>query len=76
METIRQSLSRKLGQGRWDPGLPRSRQRHWLRGLLRQIRLHLGSSWPGEPLEAFDWLSGQGLAAASRSAQSESHAPP
>jgi hypothetical protein len=44
VEAIRQSLSRKLGHGRWDPGLPRSRQRHWLKGLLRQVGLHLGSS--------------------------------
>ena len=76
VETIRHSLSLKLGQGRWDPGLPRSRQRHWLKGLLRQIRLHLGISWPGEPLEAFAWLSGRGLAAASRSAQSDKSFPP
>ncbi|CAO0824693.1 hypothetical protein DFAR_830003 [Desulfarculales bacterium] len=29
VETIRQSLFNKLARGRWDPGLPRSRQRHW-----------------------------------------------
>ena len=69
---IRQSLSTKLGRGRWDPGLPRSRQRHWLKGLLRQVGLSLGASWSGDLLWAFDWLSGRGLAAASRSAQSES----
>ncbi|CAO0822017.1 hypothetical protein DFAR_2770038 [Desulfarculales bacterium] len=28
METIRQSLSNKLAQGRWNPGPPRFRQRH------------------------------------------------
>jgi hypothetical protein len=72
---IRQSLSLKFGRGRWDPGLPRSRQRHWLKGLLRQVGLHLGSSWSGDLLWAFDWLSGRGLAAASRSAQSERPSP-
>lgn len=75
VETIRQSLSRRLGQGRWDPGLPRSRQRHWLKGLLRQVGLHLGPGWSGDLLWALDWLSGRGLAAASRSAQSESPSP-
>ncbi|CAO0822245.1 hypothetical protein DFAR_2910019 [Desulfarculales bacterium] len=28
VETTRQSLANKLAQGRWDPGLPRFRQRH------------------------------------------------
>ncbi|CAO0823576.1 hypothetical protein DFAR_3790007 [Desulfarculales bacterium] len=28
VETIRQSLSSQLARGRWDPGLPRSHQRH------------------------------------------------
>lgn len=75
VEAIRHSLSRKLGHGRWDPGLPRSRQRHWLKGLLRQVGMHLGSSWSGDLLWAFDWLSGRGLAATSRSAQTESLFP-
>ncbi|CAO0822232.1 hypothetical protein DFAR_2910006 [Desulfarculales bacterium] len=44
METIRQSLSNKLVRGKWNSGLPRSRQRHWLKGLLRQVSLYLGSS--------------------------------
>ncbi|CAO0824074.1 hypothetical protein DFAR_4040033 [Desulfarculales bacterium] len=76
METIRQSLSNELARGRWDPGLPRFRQRYWLKGLLRQMSLYLGSSWSGDLLGAFDWLSGRGLAATSRSAQSESLFPP
>ncbi|CAO0821590.1 hypothetical protein DFAR_2480040 [Desulfarculales bacterium] len=45
METIRQSLLNKLSRGRWGPGLPRSRQRHWLKDLLRQMSLYLGPSW-------------------------------
>ncbi|CAO0821454.1 hypothetical protein DFAR_2350005 [Desulfarculales bacterium] len=76
VETIRQSLSNKLAQGKWDPVLPRFRQRHWLKGLLRQVSLYLGSSWSGDLLKAFDWHSGRGLAEASRSAQSESPFPP
>ncbi|CAO0822527.1 hypothetical protein DFAR_3150007 [Desulfarculales bacterium] len=43
-ETIRQSLSNKLARGRWDPVLPRFPQRHWLKGLLRQVSLYLGAS--------------------------------
>ncbi|CAO0823723.1 hypothetical protein DFAR_3850031 [Desulfarculales bacterium] len=35
VEAIRQSLANNLARGRWDPGLLRSRQRHWLKGLLR-----------------------------------------
>ncbi|CAO0820988.1 hypothetical protein DFAR_2050005 [Desulfarculales bacterium] len=31
VKTIRQSLSNKLARSRCDPGLPRSRQRHWLK---------------------------------------------
>ncbi|CAO0819867.1 hypothetical protein DFAR_1150025 [Desulfarculales bacterium] len=60
VETIRLSLSNKLARGRWDPGLPRFRQRHWLKGLLRQVSLYLGSSWSGALLGAFNWLSGRG----------------
>ncbi|CAO0824504.1 hypothetical protein DFAR_670013 [Desulfarculales bacterium] len=60
METIRQSLSNKLSRGRWDAVLPRSRQRHWFKGLLRQMNLYLGLSWLGDLLGAFDWLNGRG----------------
>ncbi|CAO0824361.1 hypothetical protein DFAR_620022 [Desulfarculales bacterium] len=56
--------------------MPRSRQRHWLQGLLRQVRLCLGSSWSGDLLGALDWLNGQSVAMASRSAHSESVFPP
>jgi hypothetical protein len=66
---IRASISRRLLQGRWNPGLPRSRQRHWLAGLVRQVRFHLGPSWQGDLPAAFDLLAGQGVAAVSRSIQ-------
>jgi hypothetical protein len=69
---IRQSISSRLLQGRWNPGLPRSRQRHWLSGLVKQIRFHLGPSWHGGLLEAFDLLVSHGVAAVSRSIQSAS----
>ncbi|CAO0822916.1 hypothetical protein DFAR_3370014 [Desulfarculales bacterium] len=76
VETIRQSVSNKLFRGRWAPGSPRFRQRHWLKGLLRQMSLYPWSSWSGDLLGAFDWLSGRDLAAVSWSAQSESFFPP
>ncbi|CAO0820128.1 conserved hypothetical protein [Desulfarculales bacterium] len=76
METIRQSLSNKLARSRGGFGLPHSRQRHWLKGLLRQGSLYLRSSWSGDLPGAFDWLNGRSLAATSRSAQSESPFPP
>ncbi|CAO0823443.1 hypothetical protein DFAR_3700004 [Desulfarculales bacterium] len=76
VEIFRQSLSNKLvALSRWDPGLPRSCQRHWLKGLLRQVSLYLGSSWSGDLLGACYWLSSRCVAAASRSAQSESPLP-
>ncbi|CAO0819812.1 hypothetical protein DFAR_1110082 [Desulfarculales bacterium] len=40
--------------------MPRSRQRHWLKGLLRQVNLYLGLSWFSDLLGAFDWLNGCG----------------
>ncbi|CAO0824733.1 transposase [Desulfarculales bacterium] len=50
----RQSLSNKLARGRWDPDLPRFHPHHWLKGLLRQVSLYLGSSWSDALLGAFD----------------------
>lgn len=70
--TIRESLSRRLLQGRWTPQLPRSRQRHWLKGLIKQIRFHFGWSWRGDPLVAFDALVARLIPACSRSIQCES----
>ncbi|CAO0822924.1 hypothetical protein DFAR_3380007 [Desulfarculales bacterium] len=49
VETIRQGLSNKLARGRRDPGLPRSRQRHWLKGLLRQVKPIPGVKLIGQP---------------------------
>ncbi|CAO0824257.1 hypothetical protein DFAR_550003 [Desulfarculales bacterium] len=76
VETTRQSLANKLARGRWAPGLPRSRQRHWLKSLLRQVSLYLESSLSCDLRGAFDWLTGRDLAAGSRSAQRESPFPP
>lgn len=66
--TIRRCLVSRLKLLKWRPDLPRSRQRHWLRGLRRQIVIHLGASWTGDLLEAFDQLASQGIIAVSRTA--------
>ncbi|CAO0821173.1 hypothetical protein DFAR_2180022 [Desulfarculales bacterium] len=78
VKIFRQSLSNKLvALGRWDPGLSRSRQRHWLKVLLRQVSLYLGSSWPDDLLGAFYWLSGHGQLVGAKGAPflSLSHLP-
>ena len=73
--TIREHLSHRLFHQRWKPDLPRSRQRHWLKGLKKQIRFHLGPGWslrPGDLLEAFDKLTARGIIPVSRAIQCES----
>lgn len=66
IETIRCSLSHRLTHHKWLPDLPRSRQRHWLRGLKRQVYIHLGASCSRDLLEAFERLRNQGVIAVSR----------
>jgi hypothetical protein len=48
-------------------GLGRQRSGHWLRSLMRQIRLHLGVSWAGDLLEGFKVLRDRGIVPVSRS---------
>lgn len=71
IEKIRESLCSRFSLRRWLPDLSRSRQIHWLNGLLTQIKIHFGLCWSGELLEAFDRLSERGLAAVGGSVQSE-----
>ncbi|CAO0823179.1 hypothetical protein DFAR_340062 [Desulfarculales bacterium] len=59
VETIQHSLFNKLVRGRWDPDRLRFRQRHWLKVLLRQVSLYLGSNWSGNLRGAFDSLNGR-----------------
>lgn len=67
IHAIRKSISHRLTHHKWLPDLPRSRQRHWLRGLRRQVFFHLGAAWSGDLLSGFDELRGKGIVAASRS---------
>ncbi len=44
--TIRSHLQSRLSSGRWPPSsLPRSRLRHWLANLGRQVQAHLSCTW-------------------------------
>jgi hypothetical protein len=63
---IRQSLAHRLTHRRWPEGRSRSRQRHWLNGLKKQILARLGVGWAGDLLEAFDRLCQEGIRAVSR----------
>jgi len=63
---VRQGLQHRIGTGRWPPGSNRERQRHWLRGLRRQVRAHLGMAYEGRWVEGFDALVGRGMSAVSR----------
>jgi DNA-directed RNA polymerase subunit RPC12/RpoP len=74
--SIRKSLSDRLTRLRWRPDLPRSRQRHWLTGLIRQVRFHLGAAWSGSLVGAFDGLVALGICPVSRSINREEGSPP
>lgn len=64
---IRDSLTHRFQQCRWRKTRSRSRQRHWLKGLLAKIRCHLGLGWTGDPMAAFEQLLAQGICPVGRS---------
>jgi hypothetical protein len=66
VETIRASVVRKAGMGKWTWGISRSRQNHWYRGLLRHISAYFGNTWLKGPLEGFDALLSRGLVPVTR----------
>jgi len=57
---IYESLSRRIGYGRYQPGISRSRQRHWMRALQRQVAAYLGQGFRGRLLEGFSVLLQRG----------------
>ena len=57
---IYESLSRRIGYGSYLPGISRSRQRHWLRALQRQVAAYLGEGFRGRLLEGFLGLAQRG----------------
>lgn len=58
--TIRTSLFERIVKGRYLAGVSRSRQRHWLNGLVRNTAAYFGNTWNNRLLEAFDRLLGMG----------------
>jgi hypothetical protein len=66
IETIRASLGQRIEQGRWPTGSSRSRQGHWLKGLIQNAVAYLGNAWKGRLLEAFDRLLCLGIIPVSR----------
>lgn len=58
---IRYALSQRFQSRRWRSNRSRSRQRHWLKGLLGKIRCHLGCNWAGNPMDAFEQFLAQGI---------------
>jgi hypothetical protein len=45
IKAIYESLSLRLSKGGYLPGLSRSRQRHWLKALIRNVNAYLGQRW-------------------------------
>lgn len=64
--TVRQCVAERLEKGRWPPGCNSARARHWLRGLRRQVRTHLGMSYAERLAEGFAELLRRGVGAVSR----------
>jgi hypothetical protein len=64
---VRACLLHRIGTGRWPPGSNPARQRHWLRGLRRQVLAHLGMNYGERLAEGFEELVGRGICAVSRS---------
>jgi hypothetical protein len=58
--TIRSSLWQRIVKGRYLSEMSRSRQRHWLNGLVRNTTAHLGNTWTNRLMEAFDRLLDMG----------------
>ena len=55
--TIRSHLLHRLSHGRWPPSaLSRSRLRHWLANLKRQVQAYLTNCWNSGLLAGFEAL--------------------
>ena len=64
--TVRQCVVDRLEKGRWPPGSNPARGRHWLGGLRRQVRTHLGMSYAQDLAQGFLELVRRGVCAVSR----------
>lgn len=63
---IFKSLSHRLATGRYVRGISRSRQRHWLVGLIRNSAAYLGNQWAHRLIEAYEQLWQMGYVPVSR----------
>jgi hypothetical protein len=60
IQRIYACLRRRLVEGRYEAGFSRSRQRHWLRALQRQVAAYLGEGFRSRLLEGFSALVQRG----------------
>ena len=60
IERIYACLSRRIITGRYDTEISRSRQRHWMRALKRQVVSRLGEGFRSRLLEGFSVLVQRG----------------
>ena len=63
---IVQRLDYRISTGGYIKGISRSRQRHWLVGLIRNSAAYLGNRWSHRLIKAFDELYQMGLVPVSR----------
>lgn len=56
IQSIFETISQKVKQGRWRPDLPRSRQLQWFRRFRKQVLMVLGLQYSGGLLKAFEKL--------------------
>lgn len=60
IQRIYTCLRQRLLKSRYDPGISRSRQRHWVRALQRQVAAYLGEDFRDRMLEGFSALLQRG----------------
>jgi len=60
VQRIYTCLRQRLLESRYDPGISRSRQRHWVRALQRQVAAYLGEGFRERLLEGFSALLQRG----------------
>lgn len=65
--TIRSSVAGRLRNGKWLPGISRTRQAHWFRALKRRVSARFGSFSKMCPVDAFDRFVAEGVTPVGRS---------
>ena len=65
--TIRSSVANRLREGKWLPGISRTRQAHWFRALKRRVSAFFGSFSKMGLVAAFDRFVAEGVIPVSRS---------